>query len=70
MKLNNALKEKMLDVRLRDKWLADGKVSQAEVDKYLSELDDDSDKMEFLGSNNKAAAAEPASEESSDPQTF
>lgn len=41
MLLSDALKEKLLDVRLRDKLVSDGKLSRAEVDKYIAELTDD-----------------------------
>jgi len=61
MKLDRALKAKVLDVRLRDKLLAEGKITQADVDKYLKELPDDSDNMEIAGAP-KAQAASPESE--------
>lgn len=41
MKLGMALKEKLMDIRLRDKLLADGKISQNEIDQYLASLNDD-----------------------------
>jgi hypothetical protein len=34
MRLNKALQEKMMDVRLRDKLLAEGKISPAQVAEY------------------------------------
>ena len=50
MSLSDALKQKILDVRLRDKLLAEGKVTEEEVKKYLAELPDDQDNMTILGS--------------------
>ena len=41
MLLSDALKSKLHDVRLRDKLMAEGKVSRAEVDQYMKELEDD-----------------------------
>lgn len=49
MKLNKALKAKELDLRLRDKLLAEGKITQAEVEKYLSSLPDDSANVQIAG---------------------
>ncbi len=46
MKLKIALDEKMMDLRLRDRLLAEGKITQADVDKFLSNLDDESGKFE------------------------
>lgn len=54
MKLNNALKAKELDLRLRDKLLAEGKITQAEVEKYLNSLPDDSVNMEVVGESTPA----------------
>ncbi len=42
MKLRKALEEKLLDVRLRDRLLAEGKISKEEVEKVLKNLPDDS----------------------------
>lgn len=47
MRLSKALEEKLLDKRLRDKLLAEGKVTQAQVDEYLKSLGDDSTKATF-----------------------
>ncbi len=41
MRLSRALKEKLYDVRLRDKLLAEGKLSQEELQTYLKSLPDD-----------------------------
>lgn len=42
MKLKMALDEKVLDLRLRDRLVAEGKLTKAELDKYLASLNDDS----------------------------
>ena len=41
MSLSDALKEKVMDVRLRDKLLAEGKITKDELEKYISNLSDD-----------------------------
>lgn len=41
MKLRLALEEKLLDVRVRDRLLAEGKISKEEVKKYLDTLSDE-----------------------------
>ncbi len=41
MKLRLALEEKLLDVRVRDRLLAENKISKEEVKKYLDNLSDD-----------------------------
>lgn len=41
MKLRLALEEKLLDVRVRDRLLAENKISKEDVKKYLDTLADD-----------------------------
>ncbi len=41
MKLRLALEEKLMDARLRDRLLAEGKISKEEVKKYVDSLPDD-----------------------------
>jgi polyhydroxyalkanoate synthesis regulator phasin len=41
MRLRRALQEKIMDVRLRDKLIAEGKITKEEVKKYLETLADD-----------------------------
>lgn len=41
MRLARALQEKLMDVRLRDKLIGEGKISKEEVQKYLDSLNDD-----------------------------
>lgn len=45
MQLKQALEDKNLDVRLRDRLLAEGKLSKKDLDKNLKELSDDKDKL-------------------------
>jgi polyhydroxyalkanoate synthesis regulator phasin len=42
MKLRLALEEKLMDARLRDRLLAEGKITKEEVKKYLDSLADES----------------------------
>jgi len=42
MKLRKALDEKLLDVRLRDRLLAEGKITKEQLEKMLAQLPDDS----------------------------
>lgn len=58
MKLAMALDEKTMDVRLLDRLLAEGKVTKAQVDKYLADLVDDEGNYEVVD-----AAASNNSEE-------
>jgi polyhydroxyalkanoate synthesis regulator phasin len=41
MKLRLALEEKLLDVRVRDRLLAEGKITKEELKKYLDSIVDD-----------------------------
>lgn len=45
MRLSAALEDKMLDKRLRDKLVAEGKVTPAQVETFLSSLPDDATNM-------------------------
>lgn len=47
MRLSRALEDKLYDLRLRDKLLAEGKVTKAQVEEFLSKLPDDEKKMTF-----------------------
>ena len=46
MRLARALAEKLHDVRLRDKLLAEGKITKAQLDEYLSTIEDSKDNAE------------------------
>lgn len=54
MKLRQALEEKLLDVRLRDRLLAEGKITKEEIQKMLKGLADDADKAVALESDSPA----------------
>jgi polyhydroxyalkanoate synthesis regulator phasin len=41
MKLRLALEEKLMDVRVRDRLLAEGKISKEDVKKYIDALSDE-----------------------------
>lgn len=41
MKLRLALEEKLMDVRVRDRLLAEGKITKEDVKKYLDTMTDD-----------------------------
>lgn len=45
MLLKEALEQKVMDVRLLDKHLADGKISRKEYDDYMNALADDADNL-------------------------
>ena len=41
MRLSRALTEKLMDVRLRDKLLAEGKITKEDVKKFLDQMADE-----------------------------
>jgi hypothetical protein len=43
-------KELLFDLRLRDKFLAEGKITKAQVDQFLSELPDDQNNAQAFDS--------------------
>jgi hypothetical protein len=51
MKLAKALEEKVMDVRLVDRLLAEGKITKAQVDDYIAKLEDDEGNYTDVGSN-------------------
>ncbi len=56
MKLNQALEEKKLDLRVRDRLISEGIITSSDVQTYLKNLEDDSKNFIALGS--RAAAKE------------
>jgi len=48
MGLNSAIDEKLMDNRLRDKFLAEGKITKAMLEEYLASLPDDSKNADFI----------------------
>lgn len=61
MKLRIALEEKEMDVRLRDRFVAEGKTTSKDVDSYLQALPDEEGNFERLssGSSSESAPTEP-----------
>lgn len=51
MRLSNALSEKLMDVRLRDKLVTEGKISNTQVNEYLNKLPDDKSNLGFTEDN-------------------
>lgn len=51
MRLSRALQEKLMDVRLRDKLLAEGKVTKEEVKKFLDSLPDETKNATYTEEN-------------------
>jgi len=51
MKLAKALEEKMLDVRLMDRLVAEGKLTKKQVDDYMANIEDSEGKYERIGSS-------------------
>ena len=58
MKLRIALDEKLMDQRVRDRLLAEGKITKKQVDDFLASLPDDSEKAEKVND----ASARPLTE--------
>jgi len=54
MRLSKALNDKLLDVRLRDKLIAEGKITQSQVDEYFKSLQDESSNLRYSSRNNDA----------------
>jgi hypothetical protein len=55
MKLAKALKEKTMDIRLVDRLVGEGKVSQSEYNEHISAIEDDEGKYEIIGANSSTA---------------
>jgi len=60
MSLSDALKDKQLDVRLRDKLLAQGRLKNEELDSYVNSLTDDTDKMTVIKQETKKEQSQEA----------
>ena len=61
MSLSDALKDKKLDVRLRDKLFAQGRLTAQELEQYQNTLTDDADKMTVVESEKeKSEESSPA----------
>lgn len=53
MRLSIALDEKMMDVRLRDRLMAEGKITQKQVQDYISALPDDESNVDYQNNDEK-----------------
>lgn len=51
MRLSRALQEKLMDVRLRDKLLAEGKITKEEVKKFLDSTADEAKNASYTDEN-------------------
>lgn len=51
MRLSRALQEKLMDVRLRDKLLAEGKLTKEEVKKFLDSISDEQKNSSHINEN-------------------
>ncbi|MDC0254064.1 hypothetical protein OAK75_04145 [Bacteriovoracales bacterium] len=58
MRIAQALKEKLMDVRLRDKLIAEGKVTAEEVEKYMTDLPDETNRLVYTEQIEKKAVIE------------
>ncbi|OFZ22139.1 MAG: hypothetical protein A2202_05125 [Bdellovibrionales bacterium RIFOXYA1_FULL_36_14] len=52
MRLSKALNDKLLDVRLRDKLMAEGKITQSQIDEYFKSLQDESSNLRYSSRSN------------------
>ena len=53
MRLSQALKDKIMDLRLRDKLIYDGKITKEQVKQYLDSLSDDTSSFVEVGGAEK-----------------
>ncbi len=53
MRLSQALKEKLMDIRLRDKFLESGKITKAQEQEYLNSLQDDASNAQLRNEDKK-----------------
>lgn len=58
MKLRMALEDKLMDVRLRDRLVAEGKISATDVDTYMKELNDEEGNYKFLNERKEEKTTE------------
>jgi hypothetical protein len=62
MRLSRALNEKKLDVRLRDKLVAEKKVEAKTVESYLNELPDDANNLTYTNDHEEAGNSNNSAE--------
>ncbi|MDD0852213.1 hypothetical protein HBN50_03850 [Halobacteriovorax sp. GB3] len=58
MRLSRALQDKIMDLRLRDKLVAEGKLSKAQVDEYLTALNDETTNAVFTDEVSKKSTSD------------
>ncbi len=58
MRLERALKEKLMDIRLRDKYVSSGKLSSKDLGSYLKDLSDDSGNIKVIDMDEKSKSSE------------
>ena len=58
MKLKLALDEKLMDVRLRDRHLSEGKITNESIDSFLADLPADDANLEKIVDKEAAAPTE------------
>ena len=63
MRLDKALKEKQMDVRVRDRYVIEGILKEEDVEKYLHSLEDDSKNCIEVTSGFSSAERVPSLEE-------
>ena len=62
MKLKLALEDKLLDTRLVDRFMAEGKLTKADYDKYLASLDDCEGKYEVISDRRSYSTSDSSDE--------
>lgn len=60
MKLRIAMDDKKMDLRLRDRFLTEGRISKSDVDQYLKSLPDDEGNFEKV--EDKVSSEEESTE--------
>ncbi len=55
MRLGKALEDKLMDTRLRDKLVAEGKVTPAQVEAFLNQISDESANMTSIDDRSKSS---------------
>ncbi|MEE2670141.1 MAG: hypothetical protein VYA54_00420 [Bdellovibrionota bacterium] len=58
MKLKLALEDKLMDTRLVDRFIAEGKLTKADYDKYLESIQDDEGNFERVTDGRNSSATE------------
>ena len=67
MFLSDALKDKIMDIRLRDKLLAEGKITAKDVELYLSSLEEDEKRLSYTEPETEPTASVESTEPTLNP---